>query len=67
MCTVAFTGYRPEKMPFIENKKDEMYVHFREQELKVMSSQSPISQYPILHRKNTTRSQWASEQIAGIE
>ena len=37
MCTVSFTGYRPEKMPFIENKKDEMYVHFREQELKVIN------------------------------
>ena len=37
MCTVAFTGYRPEKMPFIENKKDERYVYFREQELKVIN------------------------------
>lgn len=36
MCTVAFTGYRPGKMPFVEDKKDEKYIHFREQELKVI-------------------------------
>lgn len=24
--TVAFTGYRPEKMPFIESKSDENYM-----------------------------------------
>ena len=26
---VAFTGYRPEKMPFVESKKDEAYHLFR--------------------------------------
>ena len=26
MCTVAFTGYRPGKMPFVEDKKDEKYI-----------------------------------------
>ena len=26
---VAFTGYRPEKMPFQESKKDERYLTFR--------------------------------------
>ena len=26
----AFTGYRPGKMPFTENKKDEAYIRFRE-------------------------------------
>ena len=36
MKTVAFTGYRPEKMPFEEDKKDEKYLRFREQELKVI-------------------------------
>ena len=37
MKTVAFTGYRPEKMPFAENKKDEAYVRFREAQLKVIN------------------------------
>lgn len=37
MGIVAFTGYRPEKMPFGEDKKNEMYIHFREQELKVIN------------------------------
>ena len=32
MYTVAFTGYRPEKMPFSESKKDELYIRFREQQ-----------------------------------
>ena len=32
MNTVAFTGYRPAKFPFVEEKKDEKYIHFREQE-----------------------------------
>ena len=36
MNTVAFTGYRPEKMPFVEDKHDEGYLHFREQQLKVI-------------------------------
>ena len=29
MGTVAFTGYRPNKLPFVEDKKDELYVAFR--------------------------------------
>ena len=37
MGTVAFTGYRPEKMPFEEDKKDEKYLRFREQEFKVIN------------------------------
>lgn len=37
MGCVAFTGYRPEKMPFEENKKDEKYLHFREMQLKVIN------------------------------
>ena len=37
MNVVAFTGYRPEKMPFVENKKDEAYMHFREQQKRVIN------------------------------
>lgn len=37
MHTVAFTGYRPEKMPFVEEKHDEGYSRFREQQLKVIN------------------------------
>ena len=37
MYTVAFTGYRPEKMPFSESKKDELYIRFREQQHKVIN------------------------------
>lgn len=33
---VAFTGYRPEKMPFIESKKDEAYLTFRKKQLQVI-------------------------------
>ena len=29
MGTVAFTGYRPNKLPFAEDKKDELYLAFR--------------------------------------
>lgn len=29
MMTVAFTGYRPEKMPFQENSQDRQYLAFR--------------------------------------
>lgn len=32
---VAFTGYRPEKMPFVESKKDEAYLKFRKRQLQV--------------------------------
>lgn len=35
MYTVAFTGYRPEKMPFSEDEEDESYIRFREQQHKV--------------------------------
>ena len=34
--TVAFTGYRPEKMPFIESKSDENYMRFRKRQLQVI-------------------------------
>lgn len=37
MNTVAFTGYRPEKMPFVEDKHDEGYLRFRVQQLKVIN------------------------------
>ena len=37
MGTVAFTGYRPTKMPFEENKKDDKYIRFREAQLKVIN------------------------------
>lgn len=33
----AFTGYRPEKLPFTENKKDEAYIRFRETLWKVIN------------------------------
>lgn len=33
---VAFTGYRPEKMPFTESDKDENYIRFREREMQVI-------------------------------
>ena len=36
MGTVAFTGYRPNKLPFTEDKKDELYVAFREKLRKVI-------------------------------
>lgn len=37
MKTVAFTGYRPEKMPFTEDENDELYMRFREQLSKVIA------------------------------
>lgn len=37
MITVAFTGYRPEKMPFVESKSDQLYIKFRAIEKKVIS------------------------------
>ena len=36
MLAVAFTGYRPEKMPFKENKKDEHYLKFRKMQMRVI-------------------------------
>lgn len=33
---VAFTGYRPEKMPFRESENDERYLKFRRRELQVI-------------------------------
>ena len=36
MGTVAFTGYRPNKLPFEEDKKDELYMAFREKLRKVI-------------------------------
>ena len=33
----AFTGYRPEKMPFSEDEEDESYIRFREQQHKVIN------------------------------
>lgn len=32
----AFTGYRPEKMPFTESDSDECYLHFRKREMQVI-------------------------------
>ena len=37
MSAVAFTGYRPEKMPFGERKTDEHYLKFREVQMRVIT------------------------------
>lgn len=37
MSAVAFTGYRPEKMPFGESKTDEHYLKFREVQMRVIT------------------------------
>lgn len=34
---IAFTGYRPEKMPFQENKRDKRYLAFRAVLIQVVS------------------------------
>ncbi len=36
ILTAAFTGYRPEKMPFTEQISDPQYVHFRTVEARVL-------------------------------
>ncbi len=36
VLTAAFSGYRPEKMPFSENIHDERYVRFRASEARVL-------------------------------
>ena len=37
MSAVAFTGYRPEKMPFKESKNDDHYLRFREVQMRVIN------------------------------
>ena len=41
---VAFTGYRPEKMPFVESKKDEAFVCT--EEMSLVQVQQPHKKYP---------------------
>ena len=56
MKTVAFTGYRPEKMPFTEDENDELYMRFREQLSKVIARliergySHRLSAYPYAYR-----------------
>ena len=42
---VAFTGYRPEKMPFQESKKDKRYLAFRAILSRVISRE-PLNNSP---------------------
>ena len=67
MGTVAFTGYRPNKLPFAEDKKDELYVAFREKLRKVIDRLIERGYTDFISGVAMGFDTWAAEEIIDIK
>ena len=67
MGTVAFTGYRPEKLPFSENKKDEQYTKFRERLLQVINRLVERGYTDFISGVAMGFDTWAAEDVISLK
>lgn len=67
MNTVAFTGYRPEKLPFTENKKDELYIKFRERLLQVINRLVERGYTDFISGVAMGFDTWAAEDVISLK
>ena len=61
--TVAFTGYRTEKMPFTESMLDERYLSFRKKLLSVISRLLELGYESFISGMAKGFDTWASEDV----
>ena len=67
MNSVAFTGYRPEKMPFEENMQDENYLSFREELCKVINHLIECGYTHFLSGVATGFDTWVAEAVLELQ
>ena len=67
MNTVAFTGYRPDKLPFVEDKKDELYLKFRERLLQVINRLIERGYTDFISGVALGFDTWAAEDIIALK
>ena len=67
MNTVAFTGYRPDKLPFVEDKKDEQYLKFRERLLQVINRLVERGYTDFISGVALGFDTWAAEDIIALK
>ncbi|MBQ9162833.1 MAG: DUF1273 family protein [Clostridia bacterium] len=63
MSTVVFTGYRLQKMPFPEEEKNELYIRFIEQELKVIHRLVELGYTDFISGVAQGVDTWAAEDV----
>lgn len=67
MGTVAFTGYRLQKMPFPEDEKNDLYTRFREQELKVINRLMELGYTDFISGVAQGFDTWAAEDVLSLK
>lgn len=67
MGTVAFTGYRPEKLSFSENKRDEQYTKFRERLLQVINRLIERGYTDFISGVAMGFDTWAAEDVISLK
>lgn len=67
MRIVAFTGYRPDKLPFVEDKKDEQYLKFRERLLQVINRLVERGYTEFISGVALGFDTWAAEDIIALK
>lgn len=67
MNTVAFTGYRPEKMPFFEDEENIQYIQFRKQLRKVIESLVNRGYVDFISGVAQGFDTWAAEDVLDLK
>ena len=67
MGTVAFTGYRPNKMPFKEDKYNKQYIRFRELQFKVISRLTERGYTHFISGVAIGFDTWAAEDVLELQ
>ncbi len=67
MLTVAFTGYRPEKMPFSEDRQNENYLKFRKVLLHVIKRLTEHGYTSFISGAAQGFDTWAAEDVLELK
>lgn len=67
MKTVAFTGYRPEKLPFSENNSDVLYIKFRKRLMQVINRLVERGYTNFISGVATGFDTWAAEDVISLK
>jgi len=67
MGTVAFTGYRLQKMPFPEDEKNDLYIRFREQELKIINRLIELGYTDFISGVAQGFDTWTAEDVLSLK
>ncbi len=67
MARVAFTGYRPDKLPFKENERDAAYLHFRKTLYKVICRMAELGYTDFVSGVAMGFDTWVAEDVLRLK